>query len=287
MKKTHLTLHLFPKEIDDYELTVNQLKIASQFLTNLEIDANIILNLNDEIIDWKNSKLPKDFFVDKFNKINEKLDWINKLDDEIVFDNSCKGYLYPRIENTKLEGYDYFWWQDVDLILDDLLFYGLEQSLEQIIDTKFLISPQIYKFWDNSWDVISSFPEKTINVDEFDAFNIKLSQHNRSELSLYKNYNVKFAGGWFTFISNELIKEIPWPYGYEGYGREDTLLQEYCKKNKYPQYIMRGLVVQENRKYLSNSLYDDYVVINFEKLKKINHNSMNKYYEVINSLWTK
>ena len=45
MKKIHLTLHIFPREIDDYEFTINQLKVASKLIQNLQIDANVILNV--------------------------------------------------------------------------------------------------------------------------------------------------------------------------------------------------------------------------------------------------
>ena len=48
MKKIHLTLHIFPREIDDYEFTINQLKVASKLIQNLQVDANVILNLNDK-----------------------------------------------------------------------------------------------------------------------------------------------------------------------------------------------------------------------------------------------
>ena len=69
MKKVHLTIHIFPREIDDYELTINQLKFASQFITNLHVDANVILNVNSDIIDWEKSKLPKEYFVKNLNSL--------------------------------------------------------------------------------------------------------------------------------------------------------------------------------------------------------------------------
>ena len=150
MKKIHLTLHIFPREIDDYEFTINQLKVASKLIQNLQVDANVILNLNDKIIDWDNATLPKEYFVERFKHINKKLDWITNLEEEITYKQEYHGYLEKRVSNTKLEGYDLFWWQDVDLILDDLLFYGLENILENITEDKYIISPQIYKFWDSS-----------------------------------------------------------------------------------------------------------------------------------------
>jgi hypothetical protein len=284
MKKIHLTLHIFPREIDDYEFTINQLKVASKLIQNLQIDANVILNLNDKIIDWDNATLPKEYFVERFKHINKKLDWITNLEEEITYKQEYHGYLEKRVSNTKLEGYDLFWWQDVDLILDDLLFYGLENILENITEDNYIISPQIYKFWDSSWDVLSSNPQDIIDIDTFDAFNIKINQYNREQIELIQNKDIKFAGGWFTMISDKLIKNVPFPVGIKGYGREDTLVQEWAKKINATQYIMKGLYVQENRYYLSNSIYSKYIPYNTEYLATLNEESKNKFYQILSQL---
>jgi hypothetical protein len=284
MKKIHLTLHIFPREIDDYEFTINQLKSASKFIQNLQIDANVILNLNDKIIDWNNATLPKEYFVERFKHINKKLDWITNLEEEITYNQEYHGYLEKRVSNTRLEGYDLFWWQDVDLMLDDLLFYGLESILENITEDNYIISPQIYKFWDSSWDVLSSNPQDIINVDTFDVFNLKINQYNREQIELIQNKDIKFAGGWFTMISNQLIKSVPFPTGIRGYGREDTLVQEWAKKINATQYIMKGLYVQENRHYLSNSIYSKYIPYNTEYLTTLNKESKNKFYQILSQL---
>lgn len=282
MKKVHLTIHIFPREIDDYEFTINQLKFASQFITNLQIDANVILNINPNIIKWEESKLPKEYFIERFRFINKKLDWVNNLEEEIS--ETYNGYLEKRVGNTKLENYDVFWWQDVDLVLDDLLLYGIEYGLDNIKDSKFILSPQCYKFWDSSWDVISYNPNANIIVNEFDPFFLKRIYYNRENPLLNKNYQVKFAGGWSTIISNDLIKEVPFPVNSQGYGREDTLVASWALKKGYPQYIINNIVVQENRKYLSNPIYINYVVYNNKYLEKINTTNTNIYYNLINSL---
>ena len=269
MKKIHLTLHVFPREIDDYEFTINQLKFASKFISELKIDANIILNLNDKIIDWDKSTLPKEYFIDKFNHINTKLDWIDNLEIEIVHKQEYHGKLEKVLHNITLPGYDAFWWQDVDLILDDLILYGFENTLNTITESDFIISPQTYKWWDNSWDVISNQPNHIIDVNEFDAFNIKQLQYSR-ELNLILNKNVKFAGGWCTLVSDSFIKKINYPKEIKGYGREDTLAMEIAKQWGVTQYIMENIIVQENRKYLNNSLYSKYVFYNLDYLKSIN-----------------
>lgn len=282
MKKIHLTIHIFPREIDDYEFTINQLKFASQFITNLQIDANVILNINPNVIKWEESKLPKEYFIERFRFINKKLDWVNDLEEEIS--ETYNGYLEKRIGNTKLENYDAFWWQDVDLVLDDLLLYGIEYGLDNITDSKFILSPQCYKFWDSSWDVISYNPNANIIVNEFDPFFLKRIHYNRENPSLNKNYQIKFAGGWGTIISNDLIKEVPFPASSQGYGREDTLVASWALKKGYPQYVINNIVVQENRKHLSNPIYTNYIIYNNKYLEKINTVNTNIYHNLINSL---
>lgn len=270
MHKIHLTIHVFPREIDDYDYTVTQLKVASKFINNLQIDANVILNLNDKIVDWTKATIPKQYFIDKFKNINKKLDWVNILQEEIALGEEYSGYLEKRISNTHLEGYDLFWWQDVDLVLDDLLFFHLENTLNSVDEEDFIISPQIYKYWDGSWDVICSNPDVSIDVDTFDSFEIKINQYNRNDLTVLKNKNIKFAGGWFTMLSSKLVKKIPFPINARGYGREDTLVLEWAKKNNITQYLMIGSIVQENRRYSLNNVYVDYVPYNTGFLKKVN-----------------
>lgn len=272
MKKLHLTIHIFPREIDDYEYTINQLKVASKFCSNLLIDANVILNLNDKIINWDKSLLPKEYFIDRFKHANTKLDWVNNLEEEIVYNQEYHGKLEKVLHNITLDGYDAFWWQDVDLILDDLILFGFENSLNLITEQDFIITPQTYKWWDNSWDIISNQPNDIIDVDNFDSFNIKPLQYTR-ELNLVSNKNIKFAGGWSTLISNSFIKKIKYPKEIKGYGREDTVAMEVGKYLEITQYIMENIIVQENRKYLSSNLYTKYINYNYDYLKAINEES--------------
>lgn len=283
IKKLHLTIHVFPKEIDDYNFTINQLKSAFKLTSNLEIDANVILNVNPNVVNWEATTIPKEHFIEKFKFINKKLDWVNDLEEEISEDYN--GYLEKRVNNTKLEGYDAFWWQDVDLVLDDLLLYGIEYGLNNIQDNKFILSPQCHHFWDPSWDVLSySKSQDNIHVNEFDPFNIKQYQFNRENISLNKNFNIKFAGGWGTIISNDLIKEVPFPFHVKGYGREDTLVATWAYKHRYPQYILNNVIVQENRKYRCTFLYDNQIYYNTEFLTTNNEISKNHYYSLIDKI---
>jgi hypothetical protein len=66
--------HLMPWEIDYAHLMFTQLKKSKYHLTeddNIEIE--VCLNLTSYLINWNDSKLPKQFFIDKFNQLSNLL----------------------------------------------------------------------------------------------------------------------------------------------------------------------------------------------------------------------
>jgi hypothetical protein len=281
-KKVMMLLHLFPREIDDFDNLANQLKVASQYISNLKVTTNIILNLNPEIIKWDTSKLSKEFIISKFNHILTKFDWCNNLVD-VNDTTQYWGYLEQRAQaSTKHPGYDGYILLDPDMILDDYVFYGLESALEVIQDEEFIVSPQMYKFWDSSWNIIS-YNKTNLNfdVDQFDPYSIKSIE--KEEIKLKPNKQIKFAGGWFNYISKTLYEKINWPDGVKGYGPEDTYTAFVATKRGATQYIMEGIVVQENRKYLNNSIYVDYIDYDLEKLKQINNHTRELFNQAFNN----
>jgi hypothetical protein len=281
-KKVMMLIHLFPREIDDFDNLANQLKVASQYINNLKVTTNIILNLNPEITKWEDSKISKEFVISKFNHILTKFDWCNNLVD---INNTPQywGYLEQRVQcTTKYPGYDGYILLDPDMILDDYVFYGLENALEVIQDEEFIVSPQMYKFWDSSWNIISH--DKTnsnFDVDRFDPYTIKAIE--KEEIKLKPNKQIKFAGGWFNYISKALYEQVDWPEGVKGYGPEDTYTAFIATKLGATQYIMEGIVVQENRKYLNNSIYVDYIEYDLDKLKQINSNTRELFNQAFNN----
>jgi hypothetical protein len=66
-----ITYHIMPWEIDYALLTFIQLKKSKYHLskdTNIIIDS--VLNLSSYTVDWGQSKLPKEFFIEKYNQIS-------------------------------------------------------------------------------------------------------------------------------------------------------------------------------------------------------------------------
>lgn len=283
MKKFLLTLHIFPREIDDFDLIANQLKVASKYLpSELVIDTNIVLNLNPEIIEWEKSEISKEFIIDKFNHIMDKFDWTNYNHIEISDSNKYWGIVDQRVHIQSLTTqYEGFILLDLDIIFSDYIFYYLQETLEHVNDDLYIISPQVYKFWDQSWDLLSYSPYDGTDINEFDPFVIKTINQ---DIELIQNKQIKFAGGWFTTISSKLLSQINFPLGVKGYGLEDTYIAEYSKKINATQYIIKGITIQENRKYLNNSIYVKYIKYNTEKLSSINNQTKQIFTLALQSL---
>ena len=94
MSSLHIILHCLPREIDDLERIVNQLKTSSHYLRkNDEVILDFTLNLSKNYTDWDKSLLPKDFFIEKYEVMKAKSDWTSKNIFEIndVDDDRCLG----------------------------------------------------------------------------------------------------------------------------------------------------------------------------------------------------
>jgi hypothetical protein len=283
MKKFLLLIHIFPREIDDFDNIANQLKIASKYLSGkMLIDTHIILNLNNEIINWDESTISKDFILDKFNHILNKFDWTNENKVEINYTDKYWGIVDQRVYlQTLTNQYEGFILLDLDVIFNDYIFYYLQETLEHVNDDLYIVSPQVYKFWDQSWDTLSYSPYDGTDINELDPYVVKTINQ---EVELIQNKNIKFAGGWFTTISSKLMSQITFPQNVKGYGLEDTFIAESSKKLNATQYIMKGITIQENRKYLNNSIYVNHIKYNSEKLTQINNNTKQIFILALQSL---
>ena len=67
---TQIVIHLMPYELDHFEWQSKQFKLGSSFLSK---DDKILIDatLNFNLVNWDESKLSKEFFIDKFNQIKE------------------------------------------------------------------------------------------------------------------------------------------------------------------------------------------------------------------------
>jgi hypothetical protein len=251
---TQIVVHLLPHEIDWFEWQVKQLKIGSVYIED-KILMDVTLNLN--LVDWKNSKIPKQYFIDKFNNIIKYLDWCETIIN-INSDNTCLGVDDKRRDSIRLSSSDNIVYLDCDIIFKPETLALLINGAKQIKNEYYIISPQTTKLWDGTWDVLVN--EKYINNPygserTIDPYSILTEDYD--EISLTPVDVFKFGGGWFNLLSTKLLKLTDIPDSFGPYGIDDTYVMMCCdimkqKQLNPQQYVMGNLMVAENYKYRDN-----------------------------------
>jgi hypothetical protein len=261
--KYHISIHISPYEIDDYQLFIHQLRRNLNYIDS-EIIFNPCLNLSNYFYDWDNSILKSDFFINKFNKLNKIIENQVTLDPIINFDNEILGALsYKRFFLNKYKNQvDAFIWFDSDILFPDDTLFMLINSFEQINYKNCIITPQIPRLWDTTWDVIVNekymdIPPSHENYFNFDGYTL-YSQLEEKQV-IENIFNTKFAAGWCTLLSSNLFKEyIEFSKNLGHYGIDDTYIMYTVdiykqKKHDIKQFIVKNLIITENNKFKISS----------------------------------
>jgi FkbM family methyltransferase len=266
VKRTQIVTHLMPTEIDEYSDIIDKLTEANQFLEKKDwISIYATLNLSPELIQWDESELKPQFFIEKFNRIKEKASWANELIFEIMDDNSILGTTAQKRKAIK-GNYDQFIFLDCDMAFHPTtLKYILETSYQ--VSGMYILTPQIPKLWDSTWDVLvnEKFIKKEYGYEKTHKPEDTYSQEIE-ELSVEKSPVFKFACGWFTLYSKEIWDLVGIGDWLGHYGPEDTFLMSaslVAENVGYDiqQYIVKGIYVSEN--YVSRpTTYADLIKIN-------------------------
>jgi hypothetical protein len=261
---TQIVIHLLPHEIDWFEWQSKQLKIGSNFIED-KVIIDVTLNLN--LVNWKQSQLPKQYFIDKFNQIKQYFDWC-----EIIFevnqDNTCLGIDDKRRNSIREYTPDNFIYLDCDVIFKPETLALLINSAKTIKEEYYIISPQTPKLWDFTWDVLvnniylnEQYGFEKI-IDPYSILSIDYGEISLSPINVFK-----FGGGWFNLISAKLLQLTDIPDSFGPYGIDDTYVMYCCEIMKQKQlnpqqYVVNNLVVAENYRYRNNPYIDYLNVIN-------------------------
>jgi hypothetical protein len=120
----------------------------------------------------------------------------------------------------------------------------------------YIISPQVYKLWDDSWDSLVN--DKFINLKASQDYTIidpyTIISHSTDTITIKPINEFKFGGGWFNLLSTNLLKLTDIPDSFGPYGIDDLYVMVCCdimKQKGYnvQQYILEGEIVTENFKY--------------------------------------
>ena len=263
MEKTKIVYYAFPFHIDMLERTILQLKRASKFSNTKEyLCLDIVLDLSDVNFNWDRITIPKQFFIDKFKYLEKYCDFCLEVNFQYNSNFKSSGEHQRKVLNDNDGEYNLIW-LDPDIHFPTEIFYILENVIpvvEQDTST-YMITPQIAKWWDPSWNVISNkeYINSPVEFDNIDVFDLE-TKCDVENIGIIKNYNHKFAGGWFNYHSKDLTKLMKLPDSIGIFHHIDLFQQEKFKilnKKGYdiPQYVLENCIVLEDRKYYHKNEY--------------------------------
>jgi len=243
-----ISYHIMPWEIDYAFMSFTQLKKTYFHIPDdVEIRIDAALNCSNHLIDWDNTKLPKQFFIDKFNSLLVLLK--DYTVNPIIYEGD-DNYGFFDVQKLAYEkDVDYYMGLCPDVYFSEHVIPLFLESVKQIPNKYFVITTEIYKMWDNTWDEITN--EKYLNIpyekwNEGDIFKIRYDLKNDTEdVYLSKTNKSKWAW-WCDFYSKEFYETIaPIPDEWIGYGGWDyysMLISEAIKSKgaDFQQYILKG-----------------------------------------------
>ena len=239
-----------PWEVDYALLQFMQLKKSSQHLSaDDKISFHIGLNLSNYIIDWDNSKLPKEYFKNKFNALLKMLDWA-EVNVTIYEGDELWGHL--DLEKKQIDSKtDYYMSLCPDMWFHEHALFYIIESAKQIKDKYFIITPEIHKLWDWTWDELVNKNYQDVSYDDWNKSDIfEIQSRVLDEPYLKEATRFKWAG-WFDLYSKGYVEEIGIiPDDWKGYGPWDyfgMLISDIAVKNGTPvkEYILKNQIIFE------------------------------------------
>jgi hypothetical protein len=253
-------------------LSFIQLKKSKYHVSNdCNITVETVLNLSEYIIDWEKSKLPKQYFIDKYNQISILLSDF-KHNKKIYESKELYGHLDAQKQSIDKDT-DYYVCTCSDMYFSEYTIPYLIESAKQIKNKYFVITPEISKLWDWTWDEITSPEYQSIpysDWDKVDIFDIiEDGKALNKEIGLRTTQKSKWAG-WCDLYNKAFYEELcPLQEDWSGYGPWDwysMIVSDHVKSKgvDFQQYVLYGQTVFE---YSIGPLKSDYV------------NGFSKYYK--------
>jgi len=267
---------IMPWQIDYAQQSYIQFKKSKYYLTdNINITIDTHLNLSSFITDWNKTQIPKQYFIDKFKSLEPLLSDYNH--NSIIYDGQDNYGLFD-MQKTAIGDYDYYIPVCPDIYFTETLLYYLIESAKLVTNKYFVITPEVHKLWDASWDVLTNKryinnnreTEQWINADVFDIRNNIKSLNEERKLDPIQTS--KWAI-WFDLYNKEFYENLcPVHDNWIGYGPWDwysNMLSQSLKNQgvDFQQYALRGEVISE---YQIGPLRDNGLEEHYKKYFSIN-----------------
>lgn len=251
--KIKITYHIMPWEIDFALISFMQLKKSKYYIDpNIKIKINAVLNMSNYLINWDNTKLPKELFKQKFKDLGVLLKDYEY--DPFIYEGDEIYGILDMQKNSYESDVDYYINITQDMYFSETLLSSLIEATKYIKNKYFVVTPEIYKMWDHTWDEITN--EKYLDIpyedwDKADIFDIRYDlKTSEKEMSLYPTQRSKWA--WWLDLYNKAFYEdfAPVQDDMKGYGAWDwytLMLTEYAKSKgaDFQEYVLRGQTIYE------------------------------------------
>lgn len=259
-----------PQELEDLALTLNMLKRNSVFVDkSVKYKVEVTMCVSDELTNWKESVLPKEYVVERASELCKKyLGWC-EYELKIETESEILGCVSQRRYSLKNNpDADFFIWLDCDFIFKDTTLFYITSAYQLIQSNninKFIVTPQFVRQWDTTWDVVVNerFWNKQLDYELIaDVYEDTLPQLDNVDVKQLETF--KFAGGWFTLISADLLRTTNVPESFGHYGLEDTYVIECCKimqskGEMVSQFILENLLIGESYTQRPNETVKKYI----------------------------
>ena len=247
-----ITNHLMPWELDYALLSFTQLKKSKYYLKDEDkVFIDSTLNLSNYLINWGESKIPKDFFINKFKSLQSLLkDYTCRF--KIYDGDHLYGGLNTTFESTE-DHIDYYMIMNPDMYFSETLLAYLIESSKQVNNDCFTITPQTPKLWDNTWDSITHPNYMEVDYKDWentDVYDVRYFLKNiKDEVSLTPLNTHKWAG-WFDLYNKKMWENFYSVDNWNGYGCNDLysmMLSQYAKSEglDFQQYVLENQMVCE------------------------------------------
>jgi hypothetical protein len=278
-----ITIFVMPYEIGELKQTVSRLNLASKYLSKqTEWVIDIKLSVSDYLVDWDKSDLDIHFFQEELYGIIDTIDWATT---KISTTTEILGCVSQRRESLlSNDDCDFFIWLDTDIVFDERTLAYMEMATTQINDEYVVITPEIVRIWDTTWDCLVNERYLTKPLNFHLECEPEMEVGIKGDISIVQVSNnipnqpvFKFSGGWFTCISSALLKRVGIPKSLGQYGLEDTYIMWASQKlvinglADIKQYKIKNLVVCENYKNRDYTQYTNKLTLfnRKEEFKKI------------------
>jgi hypothetical protein len=273
-----ISIHILPYELEDYRRILNRL---NQSIQHISPDYNIIihstLNLNEQITDWRFTKPSKGHLIKLYEDINATNTYkgsVHELNYEILGVDD-----HRRISIEKFSSHtSHMSFLDCDLYFNKTQLGFLLNGSKQLSGRVeyYILSPQVVKLWDNTWDCLvnSHYKQKSHSFYKTQNPN-PIVNKDHGKVSIHPLNKFKWGGGWFNIFSMNLLSFVGIPDSFIGYGLDDTFIMgcaQTMREYKYPirQYILKNLVVMENH-LTSNTAFRNKFKTNDLRNKLLRH----------------